>query len=512
MMLMLCTPPISQVGWVDDVIDFLLFRADCCYCVDLSVFNLEYKIKFKNDANLPVRVPIDIIPLSCTRSSISRKIKIPLLSDSVKILVIIPSSQQQQMPINTIVRLTSSTASTCRWGLTSWRTSRAPGIIVRHVASSCNSRVSVKDIFLTSRFRSFRAVASIADDTTGKQQENVWLWQGLSMAVLATTGWMIQQQTPSYVAMEALPKGIVMSDAVCNNISVSVWERKGRTIYLVGSDASYKSTTLAGEVVKDVRPQAVFVELDMKSVLLGLAGGIRFATSTSNDPELPIVKSENGPLPIIGLPLHKVLIPTPEVDTSKQKPITTLTFHQPQIQPGFDLAHWNYLNERLHQYSYVMKTESAHPRSVAFFHALKEGLNVGATIVLGDGNAERTRQEVDAAWRATDWSMTLAEWIALRKMLRSEHDGSDEALESAIKQVKLLKRQAPLVYQALLEERDEYMAAGMDSLKQFKSIVAVTGAVHVVGVAKHLLERGWKPVAKYCPLPNRETKDGKANK
>ncbi len=61
-----------------------------------------------------------------------------------------------------------------------------------------------------------------------------------------------------------------------------------------------------------------------------------------------------------------------------------------------------------------------------------------------------------------------------------------------------LKSVAPEIYQAMVGERDLYMANGLDSLNQFGSIVAVMGIAHVDGVETILMNRGWKEVTYPC--------------
>ena len=61
-----------------------------------------------------------------------------------------------------------------------------------------------------------------------------------------------------------------------------------------------------------------------------------------------------------------------------------------------------------------------------------------------------------------------------------------------------LKAVAPEVYQAMVAERDEYMANGLDKLDQFESIVAVMGIAHVDGVENTLRSRGWVEMKPIC--------------
>ena len=57
---------------------------------------------------------------------------------------------------------------------------------------------------------------------------------------------------------------------------------------------------------------------------------------------------------------------------------------------------------------------------------------------------------------------------------------------------------APEVYQAMVAERDLFMANGLDGLDQFESIVAVMGIAHVDGVETELKRRGWIETKPSC--------------
>ena len=71
---------------------------------------------------------------------------------------------------------------------------------------------------------------------------------------------------PSFAAAK-----IKTSDAICDP-TVSILKNKGRLIYILGSaHISEVSAQLASQLVKDVRPDAVFIELDLRRV-----GGLPF--------------------------------------------------------------------------------------------------------------------------------------------------------------------------------------------------------------------------------------------
>lgn len=59
---------------------------------------------------------------------------------------------------------------------------------------------------------------------------------------------------------------LVKSSATCDP-SVSIWKRDDRIVYLLGTaHISSVSANLAGQLVKDIHPNAVFIELDLKRV------------------------------------------------------------------------------------------------------------------------------------------------------------------------------------------------------------------------------------------------------
>jgi hypothetical protein len=59
---------------------------------------------------------------------------------------------------------------------------------------------------------------------------------------------------------------VVKSTSVCDP-SVSAWKRNGRVVYLLGTaHVSSASAELAGNLVKDIHPAGIFVELDPKRI------------------------------------------------------------------------------------------------------------------------------------------------------------------------------------------------------------------------------------------------------
>ena len=81
-----------------------------------------------------------------------------------------------------------------------------------------------------------------------------------------------------------------------------------------------------------------------------------------------------------------------------------------------------------------------------------------------------------------------------------------KAKENVKKIMGALKETAPEIYNAMVAERDVYMARGLDELgmnvKSGSSVattVAVMGMAHVDGVETYLARNGWKDMSYPCP-------------
>jgi len=61
-----------------------------------------------------------------------------------------------------------------------------------------------------------------------------------------------------------------------------------------------------------------------------------------------------------------------------------------------------------------------------------------------------------------------------------------------------LNAAAPELYQALVGERDVYMAEGMDKAYMYEDMVSVMGLGHLDGVERNLANWGWKSVKPIC--------------
>ena len=77
--------------------------------------------------------------------------------------------------------------------------------------------------------------------------------------------------------------------------------------------------------------------------------------------------------------------------------------------------------------------------------------------------------------------------------------------ENVKKIMAALQKTAPEIYEAMVAERDLYMAKGLDELNDnlksdAKDTVAVMGMAHVDGVERYLLSQGWTEKRYSCPV------------
>ena len=171
-----------------------------------------------------------------------------------------------------------------------------------------------------------------------------------------------------------------------------------------------------------------------------------------------------------------------------------------------------------------------------FVIAIREGLALNAAIVLGDRDVEVTLRRLTEALSKTDLKKLFASDSDLEKAMDSlmpngsrsamaamSGGGRGKDLENAngekiskeqfkqfVETVKArenvrlvmskLRETAPELYNAMVAERDVYMANGIHKLDQFEKMVAVVGIAHVDGIEANLKDRGWTPVSIPCQL------------
>jgi pheromone shutdown protein TraB len=150
-----------------------------------------------------------------------------------------------------------------------------------------------------------------------------------------------------------------------------------------------------------------------------------------------------------------------------------------------------------------------------FKAAIEEGNAIGAKILLGDRDVEVTLQRLAKAISLTDADSfnrlgdrleNLQDSIGL-KDLDTIIENKQQAL-SVIERMKqrdtlntmlsAVKEEVPLVYSALIGERDEFMAEAIANAKG-KVLVGVVGMAHMSGIEKFLIQKGYSVVKRNCP-------------
>lgn len=374
----------------------------------------------------------------------------------------------------------------------------------------------------TPTFRAAVPTTTESSDTQGQcSSRRQWFAQVTTSAVIAlSTG-------SSANAVVAAEKPVAPS--LCDS-AVSVWQKGSRRVTLLGTaHISTLSAELAGQLVRDIRPDAVFVELDAKRV--GRAGGnIVIGSSAASASAARRAGSNDALAPANAVPagVSSVVPSSVIVATSSPTMEETMTMTE---QPAPPRGIGQRLRERALEAGsaavgnairslYSKLNSSGFNAGEEFIVAVREGQKIGAAIVLGDRDVEVTLRRLTEALAQTDLKELMSPDSELETSMRElmpgpppSQDMSDadfrqemsiyvetmKAKENVRKIMGQLKKAAPLIYQALVEERDVYMANALNSLNQFSNIVAVMGIAHMEGVENTLHSLGWEQVPLKCP-------------
>lgn len=351
--------------------------------------------------------------------------------------------------------------------------------------------------------------------------------------------------TKSYPALAAVSSSPPTS--VCDPC-VTVWRKDKRLIYLLGTaHISTVSADLAAQLVQDVHPQAVFVELDIKRV-----GGVPSSarvTTLSNQLKLSPPDGSNGNLIIPRIDERQLFstMTTTNSNSIAQQPTTSMSTisntpslsssssTQTSLKGGDDGGGAGGLLMQVGaravggairgMYQKLEKQGGFQP-GLEFVKAVQEGQKINADIILGDRDVQVTLRRLTQALAVTDIAKLTDPNSDLEQNMKALLPGGSSSGSSAdmantnpeawktelstyIEAIKTrekvteimnqLREVAPELVQVMLTERDAYMAAGLDMLDEEDTIVAVMGIAHVDGVERNLKARGWTQVKINCP-------------
>ncbi len=387
--------------------------------------------------------------------------------------------------------------------------------------------------------------SSSATATKYPMNRRSWMTQTIHhvLGVSATTVAVmdaVMYQPSLAVAAVTLDLDDTKSAVVCDS-TISAWTFSGEcTVYLLGTaHISDVSATLAGTLVRQVHPDVVFVELDMKRIQ-NLQMPISAVPSTTTTPTTLTYSEES--IESTGTTKPAILVPlvSPSPSSSLESPTSSTT----NGSTGSISGNKNWFQRRILNLAgaavgkgissmYSSLSSSGFQPGEEFAEAIRAGRDVGATIVLGDQDVEITLQRLAEALSMTDLNQLLNSDSELERTMSNllpslppqpsgnsnsnnnnnkyndptqfkrelsdyvEQMKSRETVRTIVQELNTL---APQVVRVMLTERDIYMANGLHTLRpKFPKVVAVMGLAHIDGVERHLQSLGWAPVPLSCP-------------
>ena len=200
---------------------------------------------------------------------------------------------------------------------------------------------------------------------------------------------------------------VITSKAVCDP-TVSVWNKNGRVIYLLGTaHISSSSAALAGQLVRDTTPKGVFIELDAKRVS---GSGILAQKFNNNDNNNSSNEQSNEGGSPAAMAVSKVIVPKISAvngDGGLVLP-STLSSATSSSSSSTDITTENALKltpTNNNNNNPIMKAATAvvgksikglyqrldsagFDSGEEFVTAVKEGRKLGSSIILGDRDVE----------------------------------------------------------------------------------------------------------------------------
>ena len=203
------------------------------------------------------------------------------------------------------------------------------------------------------------------------------------------------------------PKPLV-SDTLCDP-AVSTWVKNDRTIHILGTaHISSASAELAGKMVREIKPNVVFVELDAKRVS-------RAGLSSSNNPSAVSVSSSGAQSNSDTSTAVDSITENSTSSTPKSSVISTPSSEAPKgrIQISNPLVNVGskYVGNAVKGMYGKLESEGFKAGD-EFINSVREGLAIDSTIVLGDRDVEVTLKRLTQALAKTD----------IRKLLSSDSE------------------------------------------------------------------------------------------
>lgn len=256
-------------------------------------------------------------------------------------------------------------------------------------------------------------------------------------------------------------------------------------IWIVGTaHISNSSAQLVENVIREIKPQVVMVELDAQRV-----GSFLEEAKPKADGD---IEGENKPqtsqrkrTPFFGAFFKQLL--DPKVTVSDR------------VTEFFAAALGKAISKM-----YESMDQKGLASGQEFTIAIREARACGAKLLLGDRDVQITLRRLSQALRSTDLEeLAQSSQMDLGLGLGTLEGGSAENISASLEKLKrrdtmrkvmdFYKLEAPELYSAMIGERDKVMATNLLSLPGRQSTVAVVGLAHVDGIEAILAANGWKP-------------------
>ncbi|CAM9355535.1 unnamed protein product [Ectocarpus sp. 8 AP-2014] len=260
---------------------------------------------------------------------------------------------------------------------------------------------------------------------------------------------------------------------------------KQSEVWLVGTaHISNSSATLVENVIRQIKPQVVMVELDAQRVGSFMEpqkqGEKTLADGTGKEISAPAGRRN----PFFGAFFKQLLDPNVSVND--------------RITEFFAAALGKAISKM-----YESMDQKGLSSGQEFTIAINEARACGAKLLLGDRDVRITLRRLSEALRSIDLqeisqSGQMETGLGLEALDGSSVESINSSLdilknrETMRKVIGFYKEEAPELYNAMIGERDQVMAANLMNLDGKQVTVAVVGLAHVDGIEGILMANGWK--------------------
>ncbi|CAM9407914.1 unnamed protein product [Ectocarpus sp. 4 AP-2014] len=258
---------------------------------------------------------------------------------------------------------------------------------------------------------------------------------------------------------------------------------KQSEVWLVGTaHISNSSATLVENVIRQIKPQVVMVELDAQRVGSFMEPPKQtLADGAGKETSPPAERTRN---PFFGAFFKQLLDPNVSVND--------------RITEFFAAALGKAISKM-----YESMDQKGLSSGQEFTIAINEARACGAKLLLGDRDVRITLRRLSEALRSIDLqkisqSGQMETGLGLEALDGSSVESINSSLdilknrETMRKVIGFYKEEAPELYNAMIGERDKVMAVNLMSLDGNQVTVAVVGLAHVDGIEGILMANGWK--------------------